>query len=110
MKVKVTKIKIDWDMRLTHPLKDCREATSLKRGECLMAFNARQTMIRLIDCVGGVHTWYKKAGDGVFDIKRIAVLMNDGLLVELQVGRAPAERARKLFLVRGGKSRKRKAA
>lgn len=98
MKVEVVSLKKDWDMRCTHELRDSRAATQLKRGQCLMAFNTRRSMCRMIDSVGGVHTWYRRPEDGVFDVRAIAKLMKEGLAIELQVGRKTTQRAKILKL------------
>lgn len=89
MKVKVVHVVKDWDMRVRHRLRDGRRGSSLKRGQCLVAFNRAKNMARIIDAVGAVHDYYADKGEE-YDLDLLAKHLKAGLFVDLQVGRHEA--------------------
>lgn len=91
MKVKVVHVIQDWDMRVRHKLRDGRKGSSLKRGQCLVAFNRSRNMARIIDAVGAVHDYYADKGEE-YDLELLAKHLQAGLYVELQIGRHEAVR------------------
>ena len=44
MKFQVTNIRREWNMRSVHALRDLPAVRRLKRGQCVLAFNAAQTI------------------------------------------------------------------
>lgn len=92
--LRILKIVEKWDMRGVHKLRNDRRAKSLKRGQCLIAFNKAMTIGRIIDPAGGVHTYYAdKDRKEIFDIDRLSALVHEGFWVELRVGKSVAKKA-----------------
>lgn len=97
-RLRITRIIETWDMRRRHKLRHKPSAKNLRAGEVLLAFNARQTIARFIDCQGGVHDYYAAKGE-MFDVNTLAREVSLGLSVELVVGQSEREKADALRLV-----------
>lgn len=97
-RLRITKIFESWDMRKRHALRRKPSALNLKGGEVLLAFNARQTIARFIDCQGGVHDYYADKRE-MFDVTQLTQLVRAGLAVDLTVGTSEREKAQQLELV-----------
>jgi len=82
-------------MNKIHALRGDRRAIALKRGEALVAFNRKLTIARIIDCVGGVHTYYAEPKT-VFDIQTLSELVDRGFWMQLTVGGQARKTAKKL--------------
>lgn len=93
MRVRVVHVVHGWDMRQKHILREGRWARALKPGQCLLAFNRRLDMARLIDCEGGVHDWYADQGEE-FDLEGVAARMQRAFYVEMDVGQHERVRLR----------------
>ena len=90
MRIRVAHVEAEWDMRRKHALREGTRAIRLKQGQCLVAFNRRLTMARIIDSEGGVHDYYADRGVK-FDLEVLAEMMLRGFTVELDVGRPTRE-------------------
>lgn len=60
--VRVTRIIRNTDMRQTRALAERALNSTLSQGCAWLHLNRRYTMARLVDCVGGVHTYYAPKG------------------------------------------------
>jgi hypothetical protein len=96
-KVRITSIIDNWSMNRIHALRDQDRATALKRGEALVAFNRKMTIARVIDCVGGVHTYYAEPKT-IFDMQTLSDMVERGFWMELTVGAKARKTAKKLKL------------
>ena len=94
-KVRIISIVDEWSMNRIHALRDDSRAIALKRGEALVAFNRKMTIARIIDCVGGVHTYYAEPKT-VFDIQTLSDLVDRGFWMQLTVGAKARGKAKKL--------------
>lgn len=93
--MRITAIIEDWHMGKVHKLREDRRAKKLKRGQCLIAFNRKMTIGRIIDPLGGVHTYYA-AKKSVFDVDALSAMVADGFWVELKVGSSTRKQASEL--------------
>jgi hypothetical protein len=93
--LRITNIIERWDMRGVHKLRTGRPARSLKRGQCLIAFNKAMTIGRIIDEAGGVHTYYAEPRES-FDIDSLSALVHRGFWIELRVGQTARAKAAEL--------------
>lgn len=91
--IQVVHVEQGWDMRLVHALREGLRARNLKPGQCLVAFNTRLDMARIIDAEGGVHTYYAYQGEE-YDLETLAAQMRSGWKVELVVGQHERRRGR----------------
>lgn len=80
-----------WDMRGIHKLRKSKDARALRPGQCLLAFNKAYTIGRLIDHVGGIHTYYAPPKE-IFDMAAISKLVAAGFHVSIV--RAAAKKSR----------------
>ncbi len=87
-----------WNMNGVHKLRGDKRSTALKRGQCLIAFNRKLTIGRIIDSEGGVHTYYAPPKE-IFDIASVSQMVSDGFWVELRVGAKVRQKASDLELV-----------
>ena len=92
MKLRVTKLLTDWDMRERHKLREGRASNKLSKGECVVAFNRSRTQARMIDSAGGIHDYYTDPGDE-FDLGMLGEMMKAGIFVEFAVGRSERRKA-----------------
>lgn len=83
--VKVTRILLDQDLRSIHKLRAGHQ--TLRKGACFMAFNKAQNMVRIVDCEGGVHSYWSPDRQ-LFDIDEVQRLVMRGWNVELDLGRS----------------------
>jgi hypothetical protein len=90
--LRITKIIEKWDMRGVHKLRKLGKTKKLRRGQCLIAFNKAQTIGRIIDNVGGVHTYYT-TGSKVFDIDELSNLVDESFWVSLKIGKTTKKQA-----------------
>lgn len=93
-RVRITSIIQDQDMRGVHKLR--RRHKNLKAGSCFIAFNRSQTMARIIDWKGGVHTYYCEGGH-IFDMDSLAVLVKAAFYIELTPGATAEVQATQLW-------------
>ncbi|MGB5812043.1 MAG: hypothetical protein WBG86_16020 [Polyangiales bacterium] len=94
-KLRVTKIVEEWNMNCVHKLREDKGSRTLKKGDCLVAFNKKQTIGRIIDFAGGVHTYYARKKE-VFDIQSLSALVETGFYIELSVGAKTRQQASEL--------------
>jgi len=97
-RVRIARVVANWDMRRKHDLREGKAAEVLRKGEVLVAFNVRRDMARIIDCVGAVHDYYANRGVK-FDVGILERMTQEGIFLELEVGRSEVQKARKLKLV-----------
>jgi len=91
MSVRITKIIENQDMRGIHKLR----SRKVKKGECLIAFNNNRTIGRIIDCAGGVHTYYTEPGL-TFDLDSLRDMVYDAFYIDIHVGAIMKKKARHL--------------
>lgn len=94
--IKVVDIIGEWDMRKMHPLRFHRKTKNLRQGSCVIAFNRKQSMARIIDWAGGVHTYYAEKGE-IFDMESLRELVNKAFYVDLKPGVKATHRASDLW-------------
>ena len=83
-RVKVYKLILNQDMGGIHKLRS--KHRQLPQGSCLIAFNNSQTMARIIDWRGGVHTYYANERE-IFDLDTLTVLVKAVFYIELTPGK-----------------------
>lgn len=83
--VKIEDIITGWDMRKVHALRTHKLTKRLRQGSCIVAFNNKQSMARIIDWAGGVHSYYAAQGE-VFDLDSLRELVNAAFYVDLRPG------------------------
>ena len=96
-KVRITSIVESWSMNKIHALREDSRAIALKRGEALVAFNRKNTIARVIDCIGGVHTYYAEPKT-IFDMQTLSDMVERGFWIELTVGAKARKTAKRLKL------------
>ena len=93
-RVKVMKIVQDQDMRGVHKFRN--KYKRLDPGSCIIGFNRAQTMARIIDWKGGVHTYYCEKGH-IFDLDTLQVMVRSAFYVDLQPGATAVVQAERLW-------------
>jgi hypothetical protein len=91
--VRITKIIENQDMRGVHKLR--KRMRTLKKGECLVAFNKSKNIARIIDHLGGVHTYYTEQGV-VFNMDSLRDLVYDSFYIDITVGATVRKKAQHL--------------
>lgn len=96
-KIRVAEIIEKWDMRSVHKLRNHNKSKSLNALSCVVAFNKAQSIARIIDWKGGVHTYYA-AKDQVFDLVTLRELVKVAFYVDLEPGANAKRRASELMI------------
>ncbi len=95
--VTVKHVRMDWDMRSIHPMRQLG-AKGLREGEVSLFVNKRCTIAKLVDCVGGLYQHWCEKGE-VFDMAvirdRVKVLGLQLQVVSTKQVRGKVERLRK---------------
>ena len=84
IKLRIVGIILEWNMNSIHSLRKRAEQYPLARNQCLIAFNRKQTIARIIDCMGGVHTYYSEKNQA-FDVEELNNLVHDSFHVSIYV-------------------------
>lgn len=93
-RVQVSKLTLNQDMRGIHKLREKHK--HLTNGSCLIAFNTAQTIARIIDWKGGVHTYYCEDGH-IFDLDTLSILVKQAFFIELVPGIMAGDRAAQMW-------------
>jgi hypothetical protein len=95
-RVKVVHIIRDWNMCSVHKLRLHKKSKALKTGSCVVAFNKSQTIGRIVDWKGGVHTYYAETGR-MFDLDTLGDMVLDSFYVNLYPGVTAKHQASQLW-------------
>ena len=96
--MKMVAILDNYNMSGWHKLRNSKQARELTRGQCLVAFNRKMTIGRIIDSAGGVHTWYAPPKE-VFDLAKLSAMIQQGFWIDLRVAASVRQKATDMKLV-----------
>lgn len=97
-KVRIDDIVEKWDMRGVHKLRERVALRKLKQGSCIVAFNKAQSIARIVDWKGGVHTFYCEKNE-FFDLTSLKAFVKAAFYVEIEPGANAKRQAKELYEV-----------
>jgi hypothetical protein len=90
--IRITRIIENQDMRKIHKLR-LREMKKLKKGTCSVSFNKSKTIARIIDHLGGIHTFYADPQE-IFNLDALKAWVMDAFFIEITAGRPSSKPGR----------------